>query len=1322
MFSNSKPFFGNITTFNHQHQDWVTYKSRLQQWFVANDIDGESDKGGLKRRAILLSAFDESTYQLASNLVFPKTLDAVSYVEIVRVLDVHFTPKRCGFAERHHFYAASQRPGESHAQWAARLRGLASHCSFKNLEEALLDKFVMGMLPGTEKEKLFAMEIGELSMAKAVDLAEGVRCARMATTAAGTAEGVSVDPLFKMTKGRTNRSDGDKCSVCGRKNHKSSECRFVNYRCKKCNNKGHLHRMCKKVNYVDSDEVNEGDDGEFFNIRSNNGGPMTETISINNILLKFQIDSGSSVTAISDKTYYSYFNSVTLIPTNKKLISYNGGLIQSLGIARLPVTYNNKTNVLDFYVIQNGGPPLLGRDFISKFNLELSPINGCYHVSSVPESELQSFLKKYSDIFTDELGCFNKYKIKLHLKENAKPVFMKARPVPFALRDKIDKEISRLLQIKVIEPVEFSEYASPIVPVLKHNGTVRLCADYSQTLNKQLLVEKYPLPTIQELFTRLHGGEQFSKLDMSSAYNQFELLDDKHVTCINTHKGLFKFKRLVFGLSSAPAIFQRAMESILSGIDGVLCFLDDILITGKDKVEHWARLKLVFDRLKDSGLTLRKEKCEFFKNEINYLGYIIDKNGIRKSSEKVKAILEAAVPKNLKELQSFLGLINYYRNFVPNASTHLAPLYDLLKKGAKWSWSPQHERAFLEVKTFLTSENVLAHFDSTAKIILTVDASPYGLGAVLSQVGADGLERPVSFASRTLNSAEKKYSQIQKEATAIIFGVRRFHQYLYARSEPFILRTDHKPLISIFGSHRGIPEVSANRLQRYAIFLSAYNYTIEYVKSANNSADFLSRGIRPATAAASTDGAASISPGGTREDAGSVRGWNETATYVNFILEGCLPVTLDQLKHETKNDPVLTQVSDYVLKGWPRKVYDCNLLPYFKCRLQLSLENGILMRGHKVVIPENLRKHILLELHKSHLGIVKTKAEARSRFWFPGIDEAIEKMIGDCSTCISMRQSPPRAPPAPWPYPTQPFNRIHIDFLGPIQNKMFFVIVDAYSKWVECFNMNNNITSGSVISKLCEFMSRFGVPQTIVSDNGTSFTSEEFNAFCKLNGICHLTSPAYHPSSNGQAETYVKIVKKGIKTALLLGENAQDMNNRLLKYLFDYRNSVHSTTGVSPAKLVFGRQLRSILDLLIPHPSPSSPRLNNHVQNKQCLQTKYHGGKLRTNFKPDDVVMFKSFINKNRYVWCKGTIIKQLGKVLYLIKTCEGINVKKHKNQIVLSRNVSKNQLVQPGNSNRSEEENQHRSDVKLASVPSTRTQTKMVLRNIPRVNYKKYF
>lgn len=371
------------------------------------------------------------------------------------------------------------------------------------------------------------------------------------------------------------------------------------------------------------------------------------------------------------------------------------------------------------------------------------------------------------------------------------------------------------------------------------------------------------------------------------------------------------------------------------------------------------------------------------------------------------------------------------------------------------------------------------------------------------------------------------------------------------------------------------------------------------------------------------------------------------------------------MREETNKDSILCTIINFVKNGWPKKISNINLKPYFLCKTQLAYEDGCLMRGHKIVLPKSLQSRILSELHKSHLGMVKTKADARARVWFPGIDTAIESMINSCDICNQLRSSPPRVSISPWKYPAVPFYRIHLDFLGPLNNRMYLVIVDAYTKWVEVYDVPS--TTSNVVEKLYEYISRFGLPHTIVTDNATNFSSEEFRAFCLQNGIIHIFSPPYHPASNGQAESYVKIVKRGIKSSLMSSKNYRECKIKLLKYLYDYRNSIHSTTQLSPAQLVFGRTLRSHLDLISNNsPAPSSTLLNEIVRNKQCTQIKAQGGKIMHNFPNGTNVLYKRYLNNNKYIWRKGTIVNRIGKVMYLVKDIEtSITLKKHKNQLI---------------------------------------------------------
>ncbi|GFV93241.1 transposon Tf2-8 polyprotein [Trichonephila clavipes] len=337
--------------------------------------------------------------------------------------------------------------------------------------------------------------------------------------------------------------------------------------------------------------------------------------------------------------------------------------------------------------------------------------------------------------------------------------------------ERIETELNRLVAEDIIEPVTYSDWATPIVPVIKQNGNLRICGDYKVTINPGLKIEQYPLPRIEDIFAELSGGEFFTKIDLSEAYFQM-LVDeqDRHLLTINTHKGLFRYKRMNYGIALAPAVWQRAIEQVLSGIAGVHVFLDDITITGRNDQEHFERLKLVLQRLEEYGLRVNKRK------------------------------------------------INYYGKFIPSLSTRVALFNNLLQKGTKFLWTVECEKAFKALKQEIASDRILCHYDPKLPLVLQTDASPVGIGAVLSHIMPDGSEKPAMFASRSLNKTERSYSQIDKEALSIVWGVKRFYQYLFGRH--FDLVTDHKPLVSIFAPNRSLPCLSATRMVHYALFLT----------------------------------------------------------------------------------------------------------------------------------------------------------------------------------------------------------------------------------------------------------------------------------------------------------------------------------------------------------------------------------------------------------------------------------------------------------------------------------------------------------------------
>ena len=553
--------------------------------------------------------------------------------------------------------------------------------------------------------------------------------------------------------------------------------------------------------------------------------PLIVQLEINGMQLPFEVDTGAAVSLISLDTKQKFFKAVKLKETSVSLRTYTSETMQVVGTIQVQVKYGNYAGEHELFVIKGVGSSLMGRDWLQHIRLNWKSL-GIGKIQGGNLS-LKQILAENQGLFEEGQGTIKDFKAKLSVQENAKPKFCQPRPVPFTLKEPIEKELQRLEEAKVIEKVPFSEWAAPIVPVPKVDGKVRICGDYKVTVNPVLDVDSHPLPKPQELLATLSGGKKFTRLDLSSAYLQMELeTESRNYVTINTHLGLYRYTRLPFGIASAPAIFQRSMDAILQGMPSVICYLDDLLVTGTSDQEHLQNLQQVLSRLKEQGIKLKKEKCAFLQNAVEYLGFIIDAEGVHTALAKLEAIQKAPEPKNVSELRSFLGLLNYYAKFISNLASLLHPLHSLLQHKKTWKWTKECKEVFRKAKKQLSSAPVLAHYNPQLPLQLAGDASSYGVGAVLSHKYPDGSERPIAYASRTLLPSERNYAQIEKEALALIFGIQKFHQYIYGRK--FTLITDHHPLLAILGPKRGIPSIAAASMQRWALVLSAYQYDIVY--------------------------------------------------------------------------------------------------------------------------------------------------------------------------------------------------------------------------------------------------------------------------------------------------------------------------------------------------------------------------------------------------------------------------------------------------------------------------------------------------------------
>ena len=1112
-----------LELFNPHLETFERYVQRVKIYFAANGVREE------RKKFVFLNSLGVKHFNLLANLLSPDDPTTKTFDELVEILDKHFRPTTSVVAERYRLNCRRQRENESIADFVADLKRLIVPCKYPadTQDMILRDRFVFGLLSESTRKRLLTEKV-DTTFSTAVEIASSLETATVHAKQMGPSEskvGFRDQPIQRLAKKPIE------CYRCGGP-HLANVCHHITSKCRACAKTGHIAKVCRSKHAMRKDTTKFRDTRPGQPKSESSGGthtveegisredgassdssypmlavvsrsqPIILSVMVNNRKLDMELDTGASVSVISEDTYNAVLrDTVSLVSTDVSLHSYLGEQLPLLGVINVQVVYNSQTSTLPLYIVKGCGSSLFGRDWLEHIQLDWSSIH-----SVVTHSAIQSLLEKHSSLFREDLGTLKGSKAKIHVPSNVQPRFFKQRPLPFKYKDKVEKELECLENAGVISPVQFSEWAAPIVPVIKPDGGVRICGDYSVTVNAVSKLDSYPLPRAEELFAAMSGGMHFTKLDLSNAYLQLELEEEsKKFTTVNTTKGLFQYNHLPFGISSAPAIFQRTMESLMQGLSQVAVYIDDILVTGSSTEEHLKNLDIVMERLASAGVTLKKSKCVFLSQSVEYLGHVIDKDGLHPSQEKVRAIQQAPEPCNVTELKSFLGLLNYYSKFLPNLSIVLSSLFRLLRKDVKWSWTEEHALAFQNAKKLIQSSSVLVHYDSEKDLILSCDASPYGLGAVLAHKMEDGSERPIAFASRSLAPAEKKYSQLEKEGLAIVFSVKKFHQYLAGRH--FTIYSDHQPLKYLFNESKQVPVMAASRIQRWALLLGAYDYSIQHRPgSLMGNADALSRLPLP-------------------EQPAVVPTLGDVDLLMNQLSDAI--ITAAQIATWTQKDPVLSRVHCMILHGWSKSTLDSAFKPYSSCKDELSTVDGCVLRGCRVVVPPPGREMILEQLHDTHPGISKMKSLARSYIWWPGLDADIESKVQHCDVCQASRPAPPKAPLHPWEWPTQPWARIHLDHAGPFHGKLFLVLVDAHSKWMDV-QIVNSTSSDATISKLRSIFAVHGLPEQIVTDNGSGFTSAEFDSFCKQNGIKHILTSPYHPSSNGLAERAVQTFKSAV--------------------------------------------------------------------------------------------------------------------------------------------------------------------------------------------------
>ena len=772
-------------------------------------------------------------------IVQPKVITEMPFEEIKKEIETYLAPqKKLIIAERTKFYGIKQDSNENVTEFLTRLNDASKYCEFDSLKTSQSpqeEMIKMGLISGLHNkiykskilERMQSIEMSTKEVVEYIQQLEQVGEYTDSKSSTGTMDdNINFSNLNQKRfsqRAKKGKSAMAKCKTCG-KNHMGL-CRKLNIICYKCSGKGHYANEC---NYAsdNKEETNAQEECEFADIFSlNTSAPasmrnMVVYINRERFVFKMQEDSGASCSIISSKMWEDMNRPKLNKYKGAPLVSYDGSALKIMGTIEVLVENEGVYEVHQVKVVEslkNFG--LMGRDMLP-----------CKMINSVS--------KEKCDQPDEELGIIRNAKAHLQIREGTKPIFCQVRQIPIPLQKDVEDELDNMVRMGIISPIKNggSEWASPLVCSRKANGKLRLCCDFKVTINKYLLNDSYHPPDMETVFSKLENAQVFAKYDLKSAYWQIELDEEsKNLTIINTTKGLFRFNRLPFGVKTASSIFQRVIENVCGGLDGIIVYQDDVLVFAKDVDELNQRSSRLLERLNKRNVSVNWEKSERCLNELSFLGHIVSRDGIKPDKKLVDKVMNISVPRTKKEVERFMGIVNFYATKIPNFASICEPINKLRRSSMPFVWNSDQEQAFKMVKKVLCSDLIVKPFSVTKELTLTCDASEKAIGAVLSQEGF-----PIMYLSRILTEAERNYAVIEREALAIVWAVKRAEKFLLGKH--FSLKTDHKALEYLFNPNKSLPKHTSARIQRWAITMVGYDYNIEYVKGESIShVDALSR-------------------------------------------------------------------------------------------------------------------------------------------------------------------------------------------------------------------------------------------------------------------------------------------------------------------------------------------------------------------------------------------------------------------------------------------------------------------------------------------------
>ena len=1201
-------FEGNLS------ENWQKWCQELKLYLTATEKDGKSDK---IKTSILLTCIGKQGREIYNTFQFEEG-DDMKFNIVLQKFQEYCSPRKNITFMRHKFFTCKQREGQSFDEFVTELKKRSADCEFEQLRDSLIrDIIICGINDNRLRERL--LREPDLTLQKAIQLGHAAEeTKRHVKELQKETDGKNfVDNVSKITEKRKKKFSKESigydksyiknCKFCSY-SHKTGNCTAYGKKCRNCSKPNHFAKCCpEKPKFVrrvecdssDSDECYAGDNTFFvgsiktddnivddeekqtvsdendltdkYNESNNNeftifaiGSESEWTVDMdtNGSNVRFKLDTGAQVNVLPKSQYDKLLRRPKLKSTKVKLTAYNGTNIPVVGrcIARIAHKKNRDVPVM-FVVAETSSPPILGLSTCENLNL----IKRVMMVKS-KEENVPSFMSEFDCCF-GELGTLPKVH-KITVNPNVPPVVHPPRRVPIALQPKLKEELDRMERLGVVSKVtEPTDWVSSLVVVEKPDGSIRVCLD-PKDLNQAIKRPHLQLPIAEDIISKMSGAKYFSKLDASSGYWQIQLDDDSsNLLCFNSPFGRYKFNRLPFGVSNASEIFQMDIAEIIEGIEGAANAQDDIIIWGETKEIHDQRLHEVMSRIKQSGLQLNRAKCKFCVTQIAFLGHVLSGDGVYADPRKISAIIDMPAPQNKTELQRFLGMCNYLGKFMPNLSDTTVPLRNLLENDTPWHFESEQQNAFKKLKEMVTSTPVLKYFNPKDPIKVTCDSSKFGLGAVLEQK-EEGSWKPVAFASRSLSQSEQNYAQIEKEALSVLFACEKFKEYLYGQM--FVVENDHQPLKAIFS--KPLYKAPA-RIQRFLLRLQPYTFSFKFVPGKNIPvADTLSRAFL--------------------DDSNPEIPETELNCFIHTVNDhGSVSKSkLTEFAVETSKDPTLKKLKDYVLNGWPnnKSQVDPAVRPYFSFRDEITIYQDVLLKGDRIIVPTTLRNEMRQKIHHGHLGIEKCKARARSTLYWPGMVNEIVDIVSNCGACMENRNYQTSEELIPHEIPSNPWEKVGTD-LFQLKNKNYLIVVDYTSKYFEVSALPNTLAS-TVIQHTKSIFARFGIPKTVMSDNGPQFAAREYKEFAREWGFYHDTPSSKYPKSNGLVERTIQTVKKTIKKALQSGDDP-------CLALLALRSTPGTDNSPSPAFKLMNRHLRTTLPSV--KTEKTSPPLTNPLKVKE---------------------------------------------------------------------------------------------------------------------------